>query len=432
MKRVAVLLMLLVFVLSLNAAGTSDTSSQTVQLNMAWWGGEARHKKFNEILDLYQQRNPGVTITRQFSGWGDYWSKMATQAAGASLPDVFGMVVQQMGDYAGKGLLVDLKPYGDSGKINLKDFTKGALASGTYKGTLIGVTMGDTMVAIVYNKTILDKAGVAPPTEDMDTEQFKQYLIRLAPKLPKGIWAAPDGSGFEHFFENTVRQQGYSIVTEDGKQLGFPKEVLAGYYKYWQDLIKAGAVPSPEVTAEQAGIQWADSLQVKSKVAVWFTNLNQAKIYQLYLEDEVGVIRAPVVPGAKQRYVEVVQPSALSMPKTSKKSDAGAALISWFVNDLDAQKIFDMELGVPGSSKVIAMLTSNLDKSNKIDKVKALELPLAARVRDTVIPYPGRTPGFQSAALDAFKKFDLVKFGEATIDQAVNAHFEAAAQILAR
>ena len=90
MKRVCVFLMLLVFVLSLNAAGTSEGGSQEVELNMAWWGGEARHKKYNAILDLYQERHPGVTITRQFSGWGDYWSKMATQAAGRSLPDVHG------------------------------------------------------------------------------------------------------------------------------------------------------------------------------------------------------------------------------------------------------------------------------------------------------------------------------------------------------
>lgn len=357
---------------------------------------------------------------------------MATQAAGQSLPDVFGMVMQQMGDYAGKGLLVDLKPYADSGKIDITSFTKGALAAGTYRGTLIGITMGDTMIALVYNKTILDKAGVAPPTEDMNTEQLKDYLIKLAPKLPEGVWPAADGANFEHLYEDTVRQNGYEIVSQDGKSLGYPKEILAGYYKYWMDLIKAGAVPPPEVTAEQASIQWADSLQVRNKVAVWFTNLNQAKIYQLYTDDELGVIRAPVIPNPKRRYVEVVQPSALSMPKTTRKTDAGAALINWFVNDLDAQKIFDMELGVPGSSKVIDMLKSNLDMTNKIDKIKALELPLAARVRDTVIPYPGRTPGFQSALSDVFKKFEDVKFGKMTIDQAVNAHFEAAAQILAR
>ena len=114
MKKYWGVLLSLVFVLTLAACGSStpsntNTSESTggevsgnnqgsegnkqdhIEIRFAWWGNAARSELYNQILDIYEAENPHVTIIREAADWGDYWQKLATQAASSSLPDVFGV-----------------------------------------------------------------------------------------------------------------------------------------------------------------------------------------------------------------------------------------------------------------------------------------------------------------------------------------------------
>ena len=107
-----------------NAAGadtTGENDSQTVQSNggssdssslvMAWWGNQTRNERTQSILDMYAEENPGVTIEGQFSEFNDYWNKLATAAAGHSMPDIVQMDYKYLQQYVNNNLLVDLTPY---------------------------------------------------------------------------------------------------------------------------------------------------------------------------------------------------------------------------------------------------------------------------------------------------------------------------------
>ncbi|MGO7374155.1 TetR/AcrR family transcriptional regulator, partial [Rhizobium ruizarguesonis] len=37
---------------------------------------------FGDKEQLYQTKKPGTSITGEFLGWGDYWTRLATQVAG--------------------------------------------------------------------------------------------------------------------------------------------------------------------------------------------------------------------------------------------------------------------------------------------------------------------------------------------------------------
>src|ERR687885_26892 len=71
------------------AASPAKPGSET-RLRMAWWGGEARAKKWNQALDLYESKNP-VKISRETAEFNPYWEKMNTQMAGGNPPDVINM-----------------------------------------------------------------------------------------------------------------------------------------------------------------------------------------------------------------------------------------------------------------------------------------------------------------------------------------------------
>ena len=59
-----------------------------VDLRIAWWGSQDRHDRTIKVIDMYMKKNPNVKISYEFAGFADHLTKMTTQAAGNSLPDI--------------------------------------------------------------------------------------------------------------------------------------------------------------------------------------------------------------------------------------------------------------------------------------------------------------------------------------------------------
>ena len=62
---------------SLLAAAQDQT-----EVRISWWGSQNRHDRTIATIELYEELNPDIDIVYEFQGWGDHWTKLATQAAG--------------------------------------------------------------------------------------------------------------------------------------------------------------------------------------------------------------------------------------------------------------------------------------------------------------------------------------------------------------
>ena len=83
---------LLVFGLVLIICFTSLSAvwaEEQITLRVSWWGSQDRHNRTLAAIELFEERYPHVTVEAEFVGWNDYWERIATQAAGRNLPDVF-------------------------------------------------------------------------------------------------------------------------------------------------------------------------------------------------------------------------------------------------------------------------------------------------------------------------------------------------------
>ena len=89
--------------------GNSDTKGSSEgarNLVIGWWGNQVRNDRTQEVLDMYAEANPGVTFDSQPAQFSDYWTKLATAAAGNSLPDVLQMNYSSyLEQYVDNGLL---------------------------------------------------------------------------------------------------------------------------------------------------------------------------------------------------------------------------------------------------------------------------------------------------------------------------------------
>jgi multiple sugar transport system substrate-binding protein len=401
------------------------------ELSVAWWGGEARHKKTLDMIAAYMTDFPYVTVVSTYAAYTDYWTKMATLAAGRNMPDVYLVQLTYVGDYASKGLMRPLQDLVAAGKIDVSNFTPGALNGSSYNGELVGITLGDTASTIVYNKTLIESVGYALPKDQMTWTEYSTYLKGLAEKLPDGVYASDLGCRHEHTIENFARQMGfYGITSEDGKSLGYTKEALTEYLNFHYDMFEAGCMPPLEVMIEDRSKQWGDSLSGNGKIAVWNTNVNQGKIFQASIEDELGMARPIVADDAVNKYVEAAVCSTWAISGNTEKVDESAHFINAMVNDWDLQKIYNMDIGVPGSTVIQEELIKLLDLTNPVDRMKKREIELMRDILNTTIPFNGRPAGYPTAVDDLYKKIDEILYGNMTVEEAVEAHFAAMASLL--
>src|SRR5699024_7109700 len=72
-------------------AAANDGDKEEITLRMAWWGEQTRNDGTNEVIEMFEDENPHITIETEYARWDDYWRKLAPQAAANELPDIIQM-----------------------------------------------------------------------------------------------------------------------------------------------------------------------------------------------------------------------------------------------------------------------------------------------------------------------------------------------------
>lgn len=406
---------------------TTKKTEENVELRFAWWGNPDRDKIYNQILDLYEKEHPNVKIIREPSSWNDYWTKLSTQAAGGNLPDVFGLQLLLYGnEYFSKNVLEPLDSYVKDGTISTKGWDKSVLDAGKYKGNLYALAKGVTIESLIYNSSKLKDLGIDPPKSGMTYKEFADYTKNIQAKLPKGEYAiSGDPTSIEHGVEMWARQKGHSFLTKDGKDVGFTKSDLKSYWTYWDDLRKAGVIPPGQVSAEQSTTPDQSTFFATGKAVFIERPFNQAKVFAKYLSgSQLDIMRYPTMDDGKYKSGEQLQVPAIVMSNKSAHKEEAAKLISWFVNDLQATKIYKAENGIPGTQPVRDNLKDALDPLD----VKAMDV---MKQVEKDIPTTTIRPQGSVEVLAIYKRYaQNVAFGKMSIDQAVDGFFQEAKQAL--
>lgn len=342
------------------AGGGGDTAGGGTTIEAAWWGGSDRAKRTQEVIKLFEKKNAKDKITASFSDIDPYFQKLNTEAAGGGLPDIIQLGGGYVPQYMHKGQLLDLTKYTDNGTIDVGDYDKGQLAQGQVDGKLYAVSNGGNMPSIIYNKTMIQKAGMTLPPADLTWESFATYVRQLREKLPKGAWPIDDASdgGAGDAFGVWVRQRRPESYTKDGK-IAFTLADVQQWFAYWAGLRKANLITPGDVVAAEIQNTAADAAPiVQGKAAFTFAWSNFLGQYQILTKDELGMMRCPS--GGKQAGDYVQASQFFSISSKSKAPDVAAKFIEFFEHDPAALKILGVERGVPASAKARDILKPSL------------------------------------------------------------------------
>lgn len=355
----------------LSACGSASKSGEetTNKLTISWWGNQQRNERTNKINDIFGKKN-NITIDGQFSEMGDYFQKLSTAAAGKTLPDIMQTGLGYLDQYEQNGLLLDLKPYIDDGTIDVSNVDPNIIKSVTRKnGSIYAITNAMAAPALIYNKTVLEKAGITMP--DRPTlEQFvdisRQVYEKTGMKTNFRYYEAGE------LLEYVVKQDGTKLYDVENKKLGVSSaKALEPYFDVYQTGIKEGWHLDPSVfvdtkvgSVEQDPLVYGTDYLRRSWCTFKYTS--QFGPYQSQADNSNEQLGLATWTSANVKNSNYVYPSQFwTIAKTSKNPKLAAQWINFFINDLEANKILLTDRGIPINSKIAKEIEPSLSDADK-------------------------------------------------------------------
>ncbi|NMN01118.1 ABC transporter, extracellular substrate binding protein [Bifidobacterium sp. DSM 109958] len=392
MKKLGAAIVAGAMLCSVSACGNSASGSgDDNKLTIAWWGNQQRNDRMGQIDKMFEEQNQGVSIDGQFSEFYDYWQKLSTNAAGKSMPDIIQMDYIYLNRYIESGLLQDMQPYIDDGTINLDNVDDKVIEPGQKDGKTYALVNAVNAPVLVYNKTLLDNAGITVP-ENMTLDEFESISKQVYEKT---------GYKTNFYYYETCNVMEYLLRGEgvqlfEDTKLGVDSAAqLEEYFNVYQTGIKEGWHLAPEVYTEikvgsndQNPLVYGSDPSHRSWVTFAFTNNVSAFQSSMPNGDKVAVANWPSSNTTKSNYVKPSQFFAIS--RDCKNPKLAAKWIDFYTNNEDANKILLTDRGLPISSKIQTAIKPSLDESD----VTAMDF-----LNDVIIPNSSTiNPAWPSAA----------------------------------
>ncbi|MCQ8783474.1 ABC transporter substrate-binding protein [Mangrovibrevibacter kandeliae] len=409
----------------LATVGGGSVLAQDKRMRFLWWGSQERADRTNAALAAYRQTAPGVDIVGEFTGWSDYWPRLATQVAGRNAPDLIQMDYRYIFEYARRGALM---PFDDDlGKaLRIDDFGQQNIDSGRVDGKLYGINLGVNSVTMGFDAKAWEKAGVDAPEPGITWDEFADRAARMSANKPKpNFYASADAGGVEPAFEGWLQQDGKNLYTDDGK-LGYAVGDATNWFAFWDRMRKSGAcVPADVQALDQLTIE--TNALTTGKAATAFFHSNQFIGYQALNKAELSLgpypTRSPDAPSG-----HYLKPSMLiSVSSGAADKEAAVAFCNFLVEDPAAAKALGIERGVPASAKIRDAVATSLDATATkiVDYIGA--------ITPRAIPLPPPPPTGAGELQFVLKRInEEVGFGQKTPEQAGEDMVKQAQDVLAR
>ncbi|GAB3397553.1 extracellular solute-binding protein [Humibacter soli] len=392
------------------SGGTSSTAAagdafKKATLNFSWWTNPVRSTNTAKMVSDYTGAHSAITVNQQPGQWATYWTKLSTQVAGQTEPDVIQMDQAYIAEYGGRGALLDLATIGSIDTSQVKS----SLADGTLDGKLYGIPIGETAYSICANKTLFEKAGVDVP--DDKTWTWNDYLAvsKQLADASKGAFTGTSWFGADQDLQIWLHQHNQQLYTDKGK-LGFTTDAVASWFTMVQKLFKSGGGPTTDQYTNDIVAPVQQTMFGTNKTALgWLWN-TQITAFQQANGGDCVLLRPPSVSGSADKNGLYYKPSMYWSIGSQTKSPAQAGgLINYFLNNIPANKIQLTERGVPVGAAVVSAIKPLLSQydQNAVDYLAKIKSEIK-----WVPPVPPR--GTSQVGSTAQRHTEDVIFGRAT------------------
>ncbi|MBM6405859.1 sugar ABC transporter substrate-binding protein [Phycicoccus sp. CSK15P-2] len=310
----------------------------------------------DENLAAFNEKYPNIDVTVNVTPWGEYWTKLQTQASSDTLPDLFWMNGPNIGLYASNGKIEPITGEVEAGAIDPASYPSSLVDLYTVDGTQYGVPKDFDTIGIWTNTALFDKAGVDLPTGDWTWQEFQDTAAEISEKLKSdGVYGAAGGMDGQTTYYNTIFQAG-GYVVEDGTSGYATPEDQAGI-QFWTDLMESGASPSMQQLTDTTADQWFTS----GKLAMyWGGSWFRAALQDEALAKDVTVLPLPT----DEEQATVIHGVANVVAASSTNKEAAQALQVFLASKDAQQQQGDAGSVIPAFTGTQSAFTASMPDAN--------------------------------------------------------------------
>ncbi|MGP4027083.1 extracellular solute-binding protein [Actinomadura sp. 3N407] len=266
--RIAAPLTVLTAAAALTAAcGDSGGSSGSVTVWMypVIADQQAGDAYWKQIEKGFEAANSGVDIKIEIQPWDNRDQKVATALAGGKGPDLVLLGPDQVPQYVRNGSLTPV----DSAVGATSAYLPGAIKALSVEGELYAAPIYHTVTSTLYNKKLLDKAGIKTPPQTWEEIKAAAPKLKEVGAATLDYSASPEATLNLNFYP-LLWQAGGTVFSADGKKAAFNGPAGVEALTFLTDLYKSGAVPKSALSNKNVV---TDQALGKEQVAMGFTNV---------------------------------------------------------------------------------------------------------------------------------------------------------------
>ncbi len=198
---------------------------------------------FNKLIASFEAENPGVKVRWVDVPWAAMENKILTSVSAKTAPDVVNLNPGFASQLASRNAWLEL----DSRvpQAVRQQYLPNIWKDSTLNNKSFGIPWYLTSRVTIYNKDLLQKAGVSkPPATYAELAQVARQIKEKTGKYAFFITLVPEDSG--EVLESLV-QMGVELVDAQGKA-AFNSATGKAAFQYWVDFYKQGLMPKEALT----------------------------------------------------------------------------------------------------------------------------------------------------------------------------------------
>lgn len=209
---------------------------------LTWWDTSDPTNEgpaFDELIAQFEKKYPKVDVKREAVPFGETQNKFKTAAAAKSgAPDILRAEVAWVPEFASLGYLYALDGTPLAGQDS--DFLEAAIGSTKFEGKTYGVPQVTDSLALLYNKKLLEKAGVAEAPKTWDDLETAAKAIEKKTGA-KGVFVNAGG----YFVLPFIYGEGGDLLDTEAKKITVNEDAAVKGFARAQQLVKSGAAVKP-------------------------------------------------------------------------------------------------------------------------------------------------------------------------------------------
>lgn len=307
------------------AGGASSGGDKGGTITVAIWDN-GQKAGLDQIIADYTAAT-GNKAEIQVITWDQYWTLLEAGASGGDMPDVFWMHSNEVQKYMENDILMDLTDrIASSEKLEMDKFPEDIKNLYSWDGKTYAIPKDVDTIALFYNKTMFDEAGLSYPDDSWTWDDFYDAAVKLTKEDGSQYGTAMNPSNEQDGWMNIIYSMGGKVLTDDKKASGFDDPNTIKAMEFVQKLVD-NVMPPATVMAETG----TDVLLGSGKIAMlsqgsWM--VPQFKEHE-YISENCDVAVLPKDPTTGNR-VSLYNGLGWVVSAKTKNPDAAWQLVEWF------------------------------------------------------------------------------------------------------